>query len=245
MTGIERAAAGEPKIKVDFVVDMDDILTVTAHDLRTGCGGEIRIERFEPAPYQPKSEDAVKDLKSVRIGVSQPGCDDAGQVIGQMGLRYTVLGHTDFRDARKLSHYDLVFINCLADFTQCFGGGLRLNPKKNAPALQQFVADGGTLYVSDFALDNISVAFPGRITFGAKGEGPAGKTVAAVIDPELRDLLGPDCPIDFNTVYAPVRSVGESCCVYLTKGTEPILVSFPHGNGHVVYTSFPQRRPAF
>ena len=155
-----------------------------------------------------------------------------------MGLQHKVLKHTDFRRYECLSAYDVVFINCLADITQVSGGGINLNPRKNAPALRRFVENGGTLYVSDYALDNITEAFPGNIRFRGKGDGRSGNAVATVIDPELRELVGRTCPINFNTIYAPVESVADHCHVYLTKGREPILVSFQHGDGHVIYTSF-------
>jgi hypothetical protein len=62
--------------------------------------------------------------------------------------------------------------------------------------------------------------------------------MATVLDPDLREQIGPTCQINFNTIYAPVKSVSGKCHTYLAKGAEPLLVSFPYGLGHVVYTSF-------
>lgn len=238
LTGITRAAAGKPQIDVHFLVDSDDVLTVTARDRDTGSGSDIRIEHFEPQPYEPTAEREVKDLKSMRFGTSRVGCDNAAGVLKNMGFRSTLLAHRDFRTMKKLGQFDLVFINCLADPSQLMGGGIFLNPQKNAEALREFVDNGGVLYVSDYALDNITAAFPGHITFGAKGDGASGKATAVVIDPQLKEMVGESCPVNFNTIYAPVASVASDCHVYLAKGTEPLLVSFPHGRGHVVYTSF-------
>jgi molecular chaperone DnaK len=238
VVGIERARAGKPQIQVEFELDPDDILTVAARDLGTGRSGRIRIEQFEPQPYEPQSERRQLDIQSLRFGVSSRGCDDAGQVISQMGLRFKQLAHADFRKAKTLQQFDLVFINCLADISQVVCGGLMLDPKANAPALREFVGNGGLLYVSDYALDNITEAFPGNIRFKGKGDGPKGRTTAAVLDPELKETLGGSWPINFDTVYAPVHSVNSNCHVYLARGNEPILVSFPYKKGHVVYTSF-------
>jgi molecular chaperone DnaK len=238
LTGISRAPAGKPQIDVHFTVDDDDVLTVTARDRGTGRDSNVRIEPFEPQPYEPEAEVSGRDLKSMRIGVSRAGCDDAAAVITAMGLRSTTLKHQEFRDKKRLSQFDLIFINCLADPTQCLGGGVMLNPKKNAPALQEFVDNGGILYVSDYALDNITEAFPGHMTFKEKGAGRKGNATATVVDTELQQFVGASCPINFNTIYAPVASIGPDCRVYLARGNEPLLVSFPHGNGHVVYTSF-------
>ncbi len=238
LTGLERARAGQTKIDVRFVVDGDDILTVAAEDRSTGRTGQIRIEKFEPQPYVSDALRGPRDLSSLRIGVSKAGCDDAGQILRKLGLRFTVLNHAHFNSYKILQNYDLLFINCLADMSQIMGPGIWLNPAKNHEALQQFVSGGGILYVSDYALDNISVAFPGHIRFGGKGDGRAGKTTATVIDPTLRDLVGASYPINFNTIYAPVASVSDDCRIFLVRGKEPLLVSFAHGAGHVVYTSF-------
>ncbi len=88
--------------------------------------------------------------------------------------------------------------------------------------------------IDHFALP---VGDPAR-RIGAKGDGASGKATAVVIDPQLKEMVGESCPVNFNTIYAPVASVASDCHVYLAKGTEPLLVSFPHGRGHVVYTSF-------
>lgn len=235
MTGIHRAKAGVPKIDVSFSVDTDDILKVDASDRTTGQSGAITIKRFQPQPYEPARS---IDLEKMKIGVSATGCDDAGSVISNMGFHVTKLKHNQFRQKDVLLQHDLVFINCLADVTQVAGDGLRLNPQKNAEALKHFVSSGGVLYVSDYALANISVPFPGFIEFGEKGDGDSGKVIAEVVDRGLADLVGDSVPIEFDTIYAPVKGVSKDCNVYLKKGNEPLLVSFAYGEGHVVYTSF-------
>ena len=195
MTGIQRAPAGKPKINVRFSVDADDILKVDAVDQSTGRTGAIVIEKFEPQPYTP-SASSGKKLESLRIGVSERGCDDAGSVIGQMGLSCTQLDHDAFRKQLVLSRYDLVFINCLADITQVASDGIFLNPKKSADALRKFVADGGVLYVSDYALANVSIPFPGFIQFGGKGDGRKGSVTAEVVNPQLQEVVGKSVPIN-------------------------------------------------
>lgn len=238
LTGIVRAPAGIPKIDVTFSLDADDILKVTATDRSTSRSGQVVIERFTPQPYESSREKEAKDLSQLRFATSKTGCDDAGKVLGLLGLRHTTFEHEDFRALSKLRQYDLVFINCMSDSTQASSPGVFLNPTKNAPALREFVNQGGVLYVSDYALDNISEAFPGKMRFGRKGEGRSGDAIATVLDADLKELVGATVPINFNTIYAPVASVGSECRVHLAKGTEPLLVSFQHGEGHVIYTSF-------
>lgn len=238
LTGITRAKAGVPKIDVTFRVDTDDILQVTAQDRSTASGGTVRIERFVPQPYEPAPEQKGRDLSSLRFATSKVGCDDAGSVLTRLGLRYKTLDHVDFRKLKKLRPYDLIFINCMADMSQLAGAGLFLNPGKNANALREFVQEGGSLYVSDLARENISVPFPGKIDFGGKMDGQKGDVAASVLDPELKQLVGPTCPLSFPFAYSLVRSVTSDCRVYLARGREPLLVSFPYGKGHVIYTSF-------
>ncbi|MCI0700453.1 MAG: Hsp70 family protein [Planctomycetia bacterium] len=238
LTGIARAPAGLPKIDVTFSIDADDVLKVTAADRTSARTGEVVIERFTPKPYQPGPDRNLKDLQSLRFGVSGVGCDNAGMVLRGLGLSSRDIEDKDFRRAAVLANYDVVFINCMADSTQLYGLGDSINPELNAPALQEFVSRGGVLYVSDFAYGNISVPFPGKIKFGERFQGVAGTATATVADPDLRALVGPTCPIEFNLAYLPALSARSDCRVYLTRGKEPLLISFPHGNGHVVYTSF-------
>lgn len=236
LTGIS-SRGQKPRITVNFSLDADDILTVDAVDQLSGRSGSVQIEKYEAGPYEPESV-STKDISNLKFACSAVGCDDAGAVIKQMGFRVKPLKHKDFRKIKVLSQYDLVFINCLADITQVVGPGINLSPKKNAAALRTYVENGGILYVSDYALNNIEHAFPNYIVFGGKGDGPSGKITAEVVDEGLRGAIGKTCPINFNTIYAPVRSVNADCKIYLQKGREPILVSFPYGAGHVVYTSF-------
>ena len=239
VTGIQRAPAGQPKIEINFKLDADDILTVDALDRSTGRRGSVVIEKFDPQPYAPQEAKASNfDINQLRIGVSSRGCDDAASVIEGMGLRSTHIKHQQFRKIGILKNFDLVFINCLADITQVTGGGVFLNANKNANALREFVSNGGVLYVSDYALENISIPFPGFIDFGGKGDGKSGKVVAQVVDDGLKQLVGPSIQINFDTVYAPVSKVSSDCKIHLARGSEPILVSFPYAQGHVVYTSF-------
>lgn len=237
MVGIQRAPAGTPKIDVGFSLDEDDILTVTASDATTGTKAELVIEKFETKPYEP-AEDRGKSLESLRIGVSPTGCDDAGAILNRLRLPFTLVKNRAFRNQRVVSQYDVLFINCLCDLTQVAGPGMVCSPRANKKALNEFVTKGGVLYVSDFAYQNITEIFPGRIRF-SKDFGQPQLVSVDVVDPEIQAFTGPKTTVDFNTIYIPVASVTNDCTVYMIKDRkEPVLVSFPHGDGHVVYTAF-------
>ena len=234
LTGIARAKAGKPRINVTFVVDANDILTVSAEDLGSRKKGQVQIEKFEPKPYEPEEE---RSLDSLRIGVSPRGCDDAAGILRRLGLKFQQLDNGAFRRGDVVKQYDLLFINCLCDNTQLFGDGAFCSPSKNRKALEKFVAGGGVLYVSDYAFGNITRIFPGRLNFSGKS-GKGGSYTLQVTDPELQQLVGRTTTGHFGPAYVVVKSVDRSCTVHMKKGSEPVLVSFPHGEGHVVYTSF-------
>ena len=234
LTGIARAKAGKPRISVTFVVDANDILTVSAEDLGSKKKGEVKIEKFEPRPYEPVEE---RSLDSLRIGVSPRGCDDAAEILRRLGLKFQQVDNEAFRRDDVVKQYDVLFINCLCDNTQLFGDGNFCNPAKNRKALEKFVARGGVLYVSDYAFGNIIKIFPGRINFSGK-TGHRGDYNVQVTDPELEKLVGRTTTGHFGPAYVVVKSVDRGCTVHMKKGSEPVLVSFSHGDGHVVYTSF-------
>lgn len=237
MVGLPRAKAGVPKIEVAFTLDEDDILTVNASDLSSGKSGELKIEKFAPRPYEPSKSTGV-DINSVRIGCSPNGCDDAGAILRRLGLKFKNLANQDFRNQKIVTQYDVLFINCMCDFTQLYGPGSNCNPQKNRKALCEFVEGGGVLYVSDYAFHNIVDIFPGKIRFTGR-KGPGGKHKIRIIDQEVRELTGETKSVDFGPAYVVVKDVSNECTVYAMRGaSEPVLVSFPYGAGHVVYTSF-------
>ncbi len=237
VTGIERAAAGVPRINVTFAIDESDILMVSAADQSTGLKGQVKIERFEPQPYD-EAQESGRDLDSLRIGVSPVGCDDAGAIFSRLGLQYKQLKNHEFCNERLVSGFDVLFLNCLCDPSQLFGWGMACNATKNAPVLRKFVEDGGVLYVSDYAFDNVAKIFPGMIEFAGR-TGGGGQHEVQITDEELATVSGGKIHIaEFGPAYVVVDKVSPGCTVHIKKGKEPVLVSFPSGKGRVVYTSF-------
>jgi len=243
VTGIERATAGTPRIEVTFELDADDILNIKAVDKRSGAGGSVTVEKFVPKPFEAMGPAAgAKSLESLRIGVSPVGCDDAGAVLDRLDFSRKSLSNAAFEDYDAIKDFDLLFINCLSSLRQVFGAGLgRHRERQVSDVLPKFVERGGVLYVSDYAFPHISVPFPGRIQFAERGSGRSHRCVANIVDSELQEAMhSTTVPINFNTIWVPVSSASSECSVYLTERCtgKPILLSFPYGKGHVVYTAF-------
>jgi hypothetical protein len=200
--------------------------------------GQVKIEKFEAQPYQEEQDAGGRDLQSIRIGVSPEGCDDAGAIFRRLGLPFKTLSNLDFRKQNVVDGFDVLFINCLCDPSQVFGGGNDCCPTENRPVLQQFVKNGGVLYVSDYAFENIKQIFPGMIKFAGR-IGDEGHHKVTIADEELAKVTGgKKHRAEFGPAYVAVHNVSSKCTVHITKGKEPVLVSFPFGEGRVVYTSF-------
>jgi len=81
--------------------------------------------------------------------------------------------------SRKLSDYDIVFINCGSG---CESGGLTgviddvLTNATSQTAVQDFVSNGGALYATDLSYDFVEQNFPGFIDFAAGGNGATAET---------------------------------------------------------------------
>jgi hypothetical protein len=170
-----------------------------------------------------------------------------------------------FGSLDNLEQYDVIFINCGADEVEFAGpAGLSANARRN---LRTYIAQGGGLYVSDWAYEIVEQAFPDRIDFfgddnvhDAAEMGVGGTYRARVLDPGLGDFLaqsgfdGDAVDIDFSfqagsviTSVAPgVTTFLEADMQYRTDSPDPILrdtpvtVGFHEGRGRVIFTSFHQ-----
>lgn len=235
LTEIQKARAGVPRIRVRFGLDDSGILRVDARDAGTGSTGEVRIERFVAQPYAPPEPRLA--LESLRLGVSEANNDDIGAVLAQLGFAADTLPDDAFASSAALKPYHLLFINCVT-------GG---DPKRNAPALREFVEHGGVLYVSDLSAPQIEQAFPGRMQFG--GGGQTGTVDARITSPQLCEALGRNhVRIHFDMpAWRPITSVdsavevmvrGEARAVGARRVDHALMAGFTHGQGYVVYTAF-------
>lgn len=111
-----------------------------------------------------------------------------------------------------------------------------------APTIQRFVANGGSLYASDWAGAVVEVAFPGVLSFDQNGT--TGDVNCTVRDPGLSEIIGRQIKVHFDLPgWWRVRKISESVRVFVERSaglrsSSPVVLTFPHGCGHVVYTSF-------
>lgn len=207
-----------------------------------------------PAPISPPTHSPRRFL------VTPAGYDDIGAVLDEMGkgFEHQVVDFDDLTDPSCLEGCDVLFINCSGesgDFAQA---------SQVAPVIRQFVAQGGSLYASDWAGAVIHEAFPGILEFDQMGE--EGVLDCRVRDPGLCEMIGRQIRIHFDLGgWWRVRRAAPLARVFVegqleaidgwdddgeedrpigrpwssqSEGLAPIVVSFPHGEGHVTYTCF-------
>lgn len=120
-------------------------------------------------------------------------------------------------DLQRLKAYDLVFIDCAAA-KESGSSTINLGPDATAiqTALHDYVAQGGSLYSSDWALLFPALAFPGKMRFHLNG--------GAMANPfDARHLMG----------YAPQTVTADvtkpELAVFLGKAK--VEIAFPHQSG--------------
>lgn len=142
----------------------------------------------------------------------------------------------------SLDGYDVLFLTCAP-------GGQEL-----APLLKNFVHKGGTLYASDYRYDAVAAAFPELVDPRLAGSGTVQNVSADVLDPGLRELLGPTLHLRFDLSQWKVASFQGAGVSTLLSGkyrrqrhpqdnfgdaaVGPLLVRFTSGKGTVIFTSF-------
>ena len=169
-----------------------------------------------------------------------------GKLLHDLGEGYP-FEMVDAKEIRRrpelLDEYDVLFLTCAP-------GGEELKT-----ALSRFVSRGGTLYASDFRYDALAAAFPeiADLRNAAAGAGPQ-DVEADVVDPSLRELLGPKIKLRFDlpgwksaSFRGPrVTTLLEgdfqrhrgALDIFNAKTRGPLLVKFTVNKGTVIFTSF-------
>jgi hypothetical protein len=229
--------------------------------LMTVVGVDALLTHFYPSQPEPvvvsKSGSTTKKVtRETRLAVTKPyesdilmpngvyqrvTWDEVGKLLDQMGdyYRYDSINEDALRDLDKLKQYDVVFCSCTA---------VKSDPDV-ARAIQAYVAQGGTLYASDWRYDLVAAAFPEVRDPKLEGPGRDVKVNAEVVDPGLRDLLASnrvELTFELNE-WKPAAFSGDRVKVLL-KGkytgmdgishSAPLLVKFSYGKGNVIFTSY-------
>lgn len=193
------------------------------------------------------------DATKTKIAVVWGEYDEIQLFLDKLGLTYTFYGQSNGADLlgryKEMIKYDIIFINCGADESVINGAmGQRL---------QNFVKQGGSVYMSDFAYDFLEVGWPNVVDWvgndasrGAAESAGGGTVQGTVHDATLIHRLGglKQVPIQYKQCpCAGALSVQDKKVAVITGDrmktgdkTQPLAVLFqpdPTG-GHVAYTTF-------
>jgi hypothetical protein len=228
-----------------------------------GQDGEVKVtEETGGIPPPPP--------RNLRLGVTpappHETYDDMGRLLDDLGegYKYTAFPMDDLQDAKKLAEFDVIFLTCSGvtsswlDMEHPIGEGPRPGTKSYPvnqkvykqvqDNLREFVARGGTLYVSDWHYKLISGAFPEFADRRTVHEGRKQELTAEVVEAGLRELIGSKLKLNFDQeAWFPAAFRGDKLTVYM-KGayqtkeggeqTGALLVRFPYKDGTVIFTSF-------
>jgi formylglycine-generating enzyme required for sulfatase activity len=208
------------------------------------------------------------DHSSLRLAVTKPpdfeNWDNIGALLWSLGpgYQYTHISLDDLLESDQLDKYDVVFVPCSPAPKTWVVRRVRAGVRENTAvfaarpdivarlkqSLRHFVTGGGTLYASDWQFDLLAIAFPEMIDEAKVGRGEVQTVTADVVDPGLRKRLGPTLSLRFEkSDWRPAAFTGRDVTTYLRgqyqlasggQQTGPLLVSFPVGNGTVIFASF-------
>lgn len=199
-------------------------------------------------------------VEDTRIAVVEGAYDHMGEVLIDIGIDSGLIDTYGYGwapqllgDATTLAEYDIVFINCGADESDLFAGGsLYLSN------LKQFVANGGSVYASDWAYDVVEHMFPNAVDFlnddltvdDAQAATNTGNAAATVTDATLAQALGQQqLTVKLWAPWAIMLSTSSDVRVYVRGAAQtyseswsdaPYTVGVTHGDGRVLYTSWHQ-----
>lgn len=178
--------------------------------------------------------------------------DRVGLVLDGAGVGYSIVsGHPTspglLTDRDLLLSYEMVFLNC------GFEDAAARDPAV-AENLRAFVAQGGSLYVSDQAYDAVEGALPNMLELAGDDAQPDAAEVgralrleARALDPATLRVLGrARIDVELDGLYAVVDSAAAEATVHLAAptsgpgaGLKPLAVTYrpPNALGRVVYTT--------
>lgn len=218
----------------------------------------------EGATTTVPEEQCALDPPDIRVAVVSGSWDRVEDVLDDVGVDPANItmynGNSSswvaelLDDYAVLSQYDIVFFNCgVYDFGFSFETQAITN-------LQQFVAQGGSVYASDQAYDVVERAWPGSIDFygndNLSNQAQNGQEVqdltGQIVDAGLAGSLA-SATIELHyplLAWAVIQDIAANVNVYiradapLMDGTSltnvPHTVRFTGGAGRVLYTSFHQ-----
>jgi hypothetical protein len=202
------------------------------------------------------------------IAVISGDYDHIEDIIDEMGLDHTLIpgtfGTTEYRDFLQdpiaMAEFDIIFFNCGVSASWMGGEVERHLITEN---IRDFVLNGGSIYISDWAYAFVEQTFPAKIDFYGDDEvyaqpmvGREGTVEANVIDPTMQAVIGAvGADINFDLpMWVVVQSLASGVSPLLEATIEvsdlyggfstvsdvPIAARFDFGEegGRVIYTAF-------
>lgn len=178
-------------------------------------------------------------LKYDTVDGKTPGGPNSGGTISPDAVNF-------FTNSTKLNSYDVVFIDCSntgKENMDSYGSEISKN-------LKAFVAKGGSIYASDYALPYLTGTWPGYILGGAWSASGWSKYPGEVVDKDLAAYLGKTV-VDIEYGLGPltcVTGIGPETHLFINSqkpisgcsGTQMMMSFQPEGEtgGRVIYTTF-------
>jgi len=178
-----------------------------------------------------------------KIGVNDGHYDDIAGILTDLGFEYESINSDILSDSSQLSEFVVLFFEC---------GGINISEGSNeAENLKDFIANGGYLYASDYALDVAAVLFPEKVKeLSKEGKGVSEDISAEIINENIIKILGKN-EIKLNYYDSPgwnvIKSISDDVKIDIIADIEtysevikesPLLVHFSHGDGMVILTTF-------
>lgn len=163
-----------------------------------------------------------------RVAVTPAGYDDIARVLKQIEVEFDTLDLGSV-NAEVLRRFSAVFLNCSPAIKIAAG----------ADSLARWVSEGGWLYASDWAGSYVQRVFPRSVTVAEDGN--TGSLKAAVEHAHFREVLGTDqvtLEFDMGGWCRVTKYEVQNTEVFLMNSRTPLMLSFKHGRGQVIFTSF-------
>lgn len=184
----------------------------------TNLSPAVRLTAVGELAYVDGSYDSIEDL------------------IKNLGYTAKKLELADLASPAVLAQYRMIFLNCGANV-----------PESAAAPLLEWVANGGTLYASDWELDVVQAMFPEDVLNVSSA--PSQNITGTITDGGLEQFVGkPSVQIAYDLSAWKTLSQVSNTPTVLVRGTiatdqdgsqnQPLAIAFSYGSGHVVYTTF-------
>ena len=242
-------------------------VTVGSHHISVYKGSySTAFEVHFPGGNYEMQEETCLDPTSVKVAVVLGEFDNVGGLLNELDIPFDSYGHSNYLNflmsPELLAEYDIIFFNCGMPTDWIASRGTV------SSNLQDYVADGGSIYASDWAHGIVEAAFPYAIDFHGDDEilgheewgfdshshpyvGSSQNVLAEVLDTTMSGAIGNTHASLYYDLDAwvlpqaagPGSSIMLQGSVYSFTDTVRLVDNAPlalrfSAGGSVIYTSF-------